>query len=1119
MECEHTSSRSNLLDTEHGEVDLSNESNGASCPGLGSSACSESPSPCSRAEPQLISTAWCSLKRSIPATVCLVMIGTAKVVCGFVGKWCFRLYRRTFRRPQTPQLVLPAKVNDFAGPAEEVPVEVSQANPELVEQDCQNTDNSQTPAIFEEQIGTKVAGFYLYDWQFPPGLGDRDLDALVRDVKEACSAIGPISQQQALRLVLGMGYNKDSAISKWRDVVAWRQAEEMHVLRSRLDELMGGEASVTFANDSDVYSKLFRGCPCALLTMDERPVSVWHAGATNVDKVTSLPMEDLKVWSREVFEYADLWVTKQTERTRRLTGYIQIYNMQGLSLRHTSKEVTERLKAALSAGGFYVEAVAHIYVINASRLFSMAWKLVRGFLSPWTASKITVSSEIPEELIAELGGPNSPSALHLHRLLLAASDASSPATLAPVLRPRMGSPRRSSEESVTGSTKSTATGSTRCSSTGQTGQISRLRTSCEQCEHSFEASAEAVLHQGMETSEPEGSIWIAGFLLRADQLPPGLEDRDLDALVEQVYSECCAIRPTTKQQALRLILGMGYSGPAAVAKWREIVEWRTAYGVDSIRQEQAEAIAADGPVSFPYREEVHEKLICTSPCAFLSTTGCPISIWHAGTLNVENASLLTNEKVAQWSRAVYEYKDVWITEQSEKSKRLVGYIQVYDMSGMNWRQYSSREIAEKLKAALQTGGFYVEAVSHMFVINSSTLFAAAWRVVRNLISPWTASKISVSRGIPDELIQLLGGPTSEAALKFQDLQRRTPREAVERTSILRPAWQVDPSASPRGMSVLTELSRESVSRADKDGPDPSEPSAAGIGIGRIRRIAGFLVAEDQLPPTEISIHQATLAVSEVQERCRPQDSAPTKQQALRLLIGMGYDPNAAVAKWNEITAWRASNRIDDVRREQASLMAGTSDIHFPNELEVYSKLIKVRPCVLRAADGSPVSIWHAGSLNTGSLSSLPSAAVSAWSHAVFEYKDLWVSQKSEEQKRLVGYIQVYDMQGMSLRHLSSRELMDKMKCALQVGSYYMEAVAHMYVINASVLFSMAWKVVRNLIPPRTASKITVSKDIPEELVQALGSQSAALKSLKEMCKEMREKSGDVSQHSGEVLRP
>eukprot|EP00438_Fugacium_kawagutii_P022659 Skav224883 [mRNA] locus=scaffold1112:258751:259506:+ [translate_table: standard] len=240
-----------------------------------------------------------------------------------------------------------------------------------------------------------------YDWQFPPGLGDRDLDALVAEVQEVCSTIGPISQQQALRLVLGMGYNRESAINKWRDVVAWRQAEEMNEVRSRLDRLMGGDAPVTFVHDTDVYSKLFRGCPCALLTVDDRPVSVWHAGAPNTDKLASLGVDDLKAWSREVFEYADLWVSKESERTRRLTGYIQVYNMQGLSFRQvTSTEVQQKLKAALSAGGFYVEAVSHIYVINASRLFSMAWTLVRGFLSPWTASKITVASDVPEELLA-----------------------------------------------------------------------------------------------------------------------------------------------------------------------------------------------------------------------------------------------------------------------------------------------------------------------------------------------------------------------------------------------------------------------------------------------------------------------------------------------------------------------------------------------------------------------------------------------------------------------------------------------------------------------------------------------------------------------------------------------
>lgn len=49
----------------------------------------------------------------------------------------------------------------LTGPAEEVPVEVSQANPQLAVQDCPKTDTCQTPAIFGEQTGTKVAGFYL----------------------------------------------------------------------------------------------------------------------------------------------------------------------------------------------------------------------------------------------------------------------------------------------------------------------------------------------------------------------------------------------------------------------------------------------------------------------------------------------------------------------------------------------------------------------------------------------------------------------------------------------------------------------------------------------------------------------------------------------------------------------------------------------------------------------------------------------------------------------------------------------------------------------------------------------------------------------------------------------
>ena len=41
---------------------------------------------------------------------------------------------------------------------------------------------------------------------------------------------------------------------------------------------------------------------------------------------------------------------------------------------------------------------------------------------------------------------------------------------------------------------------------------------------------------------------MAGFLVRPEQLPPGLEDRDLESLVEEVHGKCSG---SSKQQACR----------------------------------------------------------------------------------------------------------------------------------------------------------------------------------------------------------------------------------------------------------------------------------------------------------------------------------------------------------------------------------------------------------------------------------------------------------------------------------------------------------------------------------------------------------------------------------------
>lgn len=84
-------------------------------------------------------------------------------------------------------------------------------------------------------------------------------------VHDACSAHGPLSQQQALRLVLGMGYSQEAAVAKWRDVVAWRRANDMDVLRGRLEQLMVlREPPVSFAHEREVYSARISGFRCLL---------------------------------------------------------------------------------------------------------------------------------------------------------------------------------------------------------------------------------------------------------------------------------------------------------------------------------------------------------------------------------------------------------------------------------------------------------------------------------------------------------------------------------------------------------------------------------------------------------------------------------------------------------------------------------------------------------------------------------------------------------------------------------------------------------------------------------------------------------------------------------------
>jgi hypothetical protein len=133
-------------------------------------------------------------------------------------------------------------------------------------------------------------------------------------------------------------------------------------------------------------------------------MTIWHAGTSNASAAAAVQHERLAEWSRSVFEYVDLLVSERSEQTGHLSGHVQVFNLEGVSVWHlaASASLGEKLKAAFSAAEYYVESTSHIYIINASPLFTRLWRGIQGLITPRTASKITVAGGVPQELLARL---------------------------------------------------------------------------------------------------------------------------------------------------------------------------------------------------------------------------------------------------------------------------------------------------------------------------------------------------------------------------------------------------------------------------------------------------------------------------------------------------------------------------------------------------------------------------------------------------------------------------------------------------------------------------------------------------------------------------------------------
>eukprot|EP00929_Paragymnodinium_shiwhaense_P052316 TRINITY_DN26215_c0_g2_i1.p1 TRINITY_DN26215_c0_g2~~TRINITY_DN26215_c0_g2_i1.p1 ORF type:complete len:1161 (+),score=247.08 TRINITY_DN26215_c0_g2_i1:35-3517(+) len=282
---------------------------------------------------------------------------------------------------------------------------------------------------------SRVVGFEVKTASLPPGADAPTIEALTLQYQAQLNAdekdqSALLSMQQALRLTLGSELKPDVAKQKCEAVRQWRKSNGMATVRTRLEALAASPASpaASMFPHAEKMSKLMVVNPCSVLTAEGWPVSIWHIGTLSSSAASKLQAEDLKTWSANVFEYVDVWLSGESERTQQLVGHVQIFDLNGMSMWHaTNSALIEKLKTAFSAGEFYLEAVSHIYVINSSSVFSMAWRIIKGLISPRTTSKITVAPDVPAELLNAVG----PASAKRLKDLLKARDPNMP-----VLRPR-----------------------------------------------------------------------------------------------------------------------------------------------------------------------------------------------------------------------------------------------------------------------------------------------------------------------------------------------------------------------------------------------------------------------------------------------------------------------------------------------------------------------------------------------------------------------------------------------------------------------------------------------------------------------------------------------------------
>lgn len=228
---------------------------------------------------------------------------------------------------------------------------------------------------------------------------------------------------------------------------------------------------------------------------------------------------------------------------------------------------------------------------------------------------------------------------------------------------------------------------------------------------------------------------------------------------------------------LRYLLNPKYSVAQCAERYRKMIATREKDGVNEILAR----LEAEGGTGFDIKRFPHFEVVNRAfPEALWHTTdiyGQPVAVSLLGRCEPKSlVSSLTKDEFYEYAKYKAEYMRMTVDALSERSGKLLQWVQVIDLDGLGMKHMHSGAMDVMKSASNRIDQMYKECLGKILVVNAPRVFHMIWAMVKLWLNERTAVKVTLLGAsfktdlveyIPKEgLPHFLGGSEMRGAIAY-----------------------------------------------------------------------------------------------------------------------------------------------------------------------------------------------------------------------------------------------------------------------------------------------------------------------------------------------------------------